>query len=232
MNLLPSNDIDKIRSFELFQGFDRTLVEKVLSGATSKQYKHREYMYRAGDSVQSFCVVVDGALKLIRHSPRGEDIIMHFAVQGDVVGALLMNQNDSAVYPISAKSMGPTRVACIPKSTFKQYWQTDVGIQGRLNALLYRRMNNIQDDKTMSTSPLRVRIANLLMRHLDQESDNSNQSMSLILTRQEIADALGVAVESVIRSMKVWQGDGTIYRLAEKGPENINVEKLLKNLEP
>jgi CRP-like cAMP-binding protein len=93
-------------------------------------------------------------------------------------------------------------------------------------------MNNIQDDKTMSTSPLRVRIANLLMRHLDQESDNSNQSMSLILTRQEIADALGVAVESVIRSMKVWQGDGTIYRLAEKGPENINVEKLLKNLEP
>jgi CRP-like cAMP-binding protein len=232
MNLLPSNDIDKIRSFELFQGFDRTLVEKVLSGATSKQYKHREYMYRAGDSAQSFCVVVDGALKLIRHSPRGEDIIMHFAVQGDVVGALLMNQNDSAVYPISAKSMGPTRVACIPKSTFKQYWQTDVGIQGRLNALLYRRMNNIQDDKTMSTSPLRVRIANLLMRHLDQESDNSNQSMSLILTRQEIADALGVAVESVIRSMKVWQGDGTIYRLAEKGPENINVEKLLKNLEP
>lgn len=232
MSSLSSNDIDKIRSFELFEGFDRPLVEKALSGATSKPLRHREYVYRAGDSAQSFCVVIEGAVKLVRHSPRGEDIIMHFAVQGDVVGALLMNQSDNVVYPISAKSMGPTRVACIPKSTFKQYWQTNLGLQGRLNELLYRRMNNIQDDKTMSTSPLRARIANLLMRHLDQESDSSNQSMSLALTRQEIADALGVAVESVIRSMKDWQGDGTIYRLVEKGPEIINVEKLLRSLEP
>jgi CRP-like cAMP-binding protein len=157
---------------------------------------------------------------------------MHFAVQGDVVGALLMNQSESAIYPISAKSMGPTRIVCIPKSTFKQYWQSDINIQSRLNSLLYRRMSNIQDDKTMSTSPLRSRIANLLMRHLDQDSENLNQTLSLSLTRQEIADALGVAVESVIRSMRDWQDDGTIYRPADKGTEIINVEKLLKHLEP
>ncbi len=230
-SLLP-DDIDKIASFELFRGLNRDLIEKVVSGAYSKQLKHREYFFRAGDSAQLFCIVVEGAIKLLRHSPRGEDIIMHFAVQGDVVGALLMNQNDNATYPISAKSMGPTRVVCIPKSTFKHYWQSDVGIQNRLNALLYCRMNNIQDDKTMSTSPLRVRIANLLMRHLDQDSENLNQSLSLSLTRQEIADALGVAVESVIRAMRDWQEDGTIYRLTEKGSEIINVEKLLRTLEP
>lgn len=232
MGILLSGDIDKIASFELFHGLSRSVIEKAAFGAISKQLKHREYIFRAGDSAYSFCIVVDGAIKLIRHSPRGEDIIMHFAIQGDVVGALLMNQNDSAIYPISAKSMGPTRVVCIPKSTFKHHWQSDVNIQGRLNALLYRRMNNIQDDKTMSTSPLRVRIANLLMRHLDQDSENSNQSLSLGLTRQEIADTLGVAVESVIRAMRDWQENGTIYRLAEKSSEIINVKKLLRNLEP
>lgn len=231
MTSLNSSDIDKIASFELFQGFNRGLIEKVVSGGFSKQLKHREYFFRAGDSAQSFCIVVEGAIKLLRHSPRGEDIIMHFAVQGDVVGALLMNQNDNFTYPISAKSMGPTRVICIPKLTFKQYWQSDVNIQNRLNKLLYRRMSNIQDDKTMSTSPLRVRIANLLMRHLDQGSENLNQTLSLNLTRQEIADALGVAVESVIRSMREWQEDGTIYRLSEKGIEIINIEKLLRNLD-
>ncbi len=190
------------------------------------------FFFRVGGTAQSFCIVLDGAIKLLRHSPRGEDIIMHFAVQGDVVGALLMNQCEEVIYPISAKSMGPTRIVCIPKSTFKQHWQSDINIQNRLNSLLYRRMNNIQDDKTMSTSPLRVRIANLLMRHLDQESENSNQTLSLRLTRQEIADTLGVAVESVIRSMRDWQDDGTVYRPTDKGPEIINVEKLLKHLEP
>jgi len=229
---LVSVDYEKLSSFELFKGLNRSFVEKAAFGAVTKSLKHREFFFRVGDTAQSFCIVLDGAIKLLRHSPRGEDIIMHFAVQDDVVGALLMNQNESAVYPISAKSMGPTRIVCIPKSTFKQYWQSDVNIQSRLNSLLYRRMSNIQDDKTMSTSPLRVRIANLLMRHLDQESENSNQTLSLSLTRQEIADALGVAVESVIRSMRDWQDDGTIYRPSDKGSEIINVEKLLKHLEP
>lgn len=230
-SLLPE-DLDKITSLKFFQGLDRSLIEKMLSGAVFKNLKHREYFFRAGDSVKNFCIIIDGAIKIIRHSPRGEDIIMHFAVLGDIVGALLMNQNENSTYPISAKSMGPTKIICIPKSTFKQYWQFDVNIQNRLNTLLYRRMTNIQDDKTMSTSLLRVRIANLLMRHLDQDSKNLNQVLSLNLTRQEIADSLGVAVESVIRSMKEWQDNGTIYRQSEKGLEIINIEKLLKNLEP
>ena len=229
---LVSVDYEKLSSFELFKGFNRSFVEKAAFGAVTKNLKHREFFFRAGDTAQSFCIVLDGAIKLLRHSPRGEDIIMHFAVQGDVVGAFLMNQNESAIYPISAKSMGPTRIVCIPKSTFKHYWQSDVNIQSRLNSLLYQRMSNIQDDKTMSTSSLRVRIANLLMRHLDQDSENSNQTLSLSLTRQEIADALGVAVESVIRSMRDWQDDGTIHRPSDKGTEIINVEKLLKHLEP
>lgn len=229
---LVSVDYEKLSSFELFKGLNRSFVEKAAFGAVTKSLKHRAFFFRAGDTAQSFCIVLDGAIKLLRHSPRGEDIIMHFAVQGDVVGALLMNKNERAIYPISAKSMGPTRIVCIPKSTFKQYWQSDVNIQSRLNSLLYRRMSNIQDDKTMSTSPLRVRIANLLMRHLDQDSENSNQTLSLSLTRQEIADALGVAVESVIRSMRDWQDDGTIYRPSDNGTEIINVEKLLKHLEP
>lgn len=231
MSSLSPSDIDEVSSFELFEGFNKPLIERALLGGVIKQYKHREYVYRAGDLAQSFCLVIDGAIKLIRHSPRGEDIIMHFITKGDAVGALLMNQGENFIFPISAKSMGPTRVICLPKSTFKQYWQTDIKIQTRLNSLLYRRLNNIQDDKTMSTSALRVRIANLLLRHLDQESENLNQSLSLNLTRQEMADALGVAVESVIRVIRDWQDDGTVFRLVEKGPEIINIEKLLKNFE-
>lgn len=231
MSIIQDRDIGKISGFDIFQGLNREIFESALFGASFKELKHREYLYRSGDSAQNFCIIIEGAIKLIRHSPKGDDIIVHFAVQGDIIGALLMNHRDVVDYPISAKSMGPTRVICIPKSTFQHYWQSNVNLQGKLNAILYRRMNTIQDDKTMSTSPLRVRIANLLLRHLDQESGESSQSLSLALTRQEIADALGVAVESVIRALREWQEDGTITRLVEKGPEQINIDKLLKHLE-
>lgn len=95
---LISVDYEKLSSFELFKGLNRSFVEKIAFGAVTKNLKHREFFFRAGDTAQSFCIVLDGAIKLLRHSPRGEDIIMHFAVQGDVVGALLMNQSESAIY--------------------------------------------------------------------------------------------------------------------------------------
>lgn len=229
MKTLESDLIEKIRHFEIFQDIDSTILKQALFNAIVKNYKHRESVYRAGDEVHSFCIVVEGAIKLIRHSPKGEDRIMHFAVQGDIVGALLLNQSDSVIYPISAKSMGPTQVISIPKATFKEYWQYDIRLQNKLNSLLYKRMRNIQDEKTLFTSPLRVRVASLLLKHLDQDSSH-NQPLSLSLTRQEIADVLGVSVESVIRIMSEWHEDGTICRYVEKGPECLNVKKLIQHI--
>lgn len=230
MKSFETNIIEKISHFEIFQTMEHLRLEKALFNAVVQNFKHRELVYRAGDRAQSFCIVVEGAIKLIRHSPKGEDRIMHFAVQGDIVGGLLMNQPDSTVYPISAKSMGPTLVVSVPKSTFKEFWQSDVYLQSKLNSLLYKRMSNIQDEKTMSSSPLKVRLASLLIKHLDQDSTTS-QPLSLSLTRQEIADSLGVAVESVIRVMSEWHDDGTIRRSVEKGPEYIDVKKLIQNIE-
>lgn len=231
MSLLNSEDVHKISEFDLFRGLSREVLSNVLTGGVSKPLKHREYLYRSGDKASSFCIVVDGALKLIRHSPKGEDIIVHFAVQGDLVGALLMNQSESTIYPISAKSMGPSQVVYVPRSSFQHYWANNVHIQSKLNTVLYRRMNNIQDDKMMFASPLRVRISKLLLRHLDQDSTDTEFKLSIALTRQEIADSLGVAVESVIRAMKELQEDGIITRHVDRGPEFINIKKLLKNIE-
>lgn len=230
MKSLETNLFEKISHFEIFQAMGHSRLEKALFNAVVRNYKHRELIYRAGDLAQSFCIVVEGAIKLIRHSPKGEDRIMHFAVQGDIVGGLLMNQPDSTVFPISAKSMGPTQVVSVPKSTFKEFWQSDVYLQSKLNSLLYKRMSNIQDEKTMSSSPLKVRLASLLLKHLDHDS-SASQPLSLSLTRQEIADTLGVAVESVIRVMSEWHEDGTIRRSVEKGPECLDVKKLIQNIE-
>ncbi|MCC6278923.1 MAG: Crp/Fnr family transcriptional regulator [Oligoflexia bacterium] len=228
---IEASDLERIFHFPLFDGISKDQILRLLENSLVKTLKHREYLFRAGDDAGSFSLVLEGAVKLIRHSPKGEDIIMHFALQGDLVGALVMSQVGPSIFPISAKSMGPTRLINIPRATYNAYWQSHLTIQKKINAILYRRMNLIQDDKTMSTSPLRVRIANLLMRHVDNVCAPGDQQLTIKLTRQEIADSLGVAVESVIRIMSEWQANGTIKKSPIKGLEKIDIDKLHANLE-
>lgn len=124
--------------------------------------------------------------------------------------------------------MGPSEVISIPKSTFSFFWKNNLDLMNRMNSILYQRMSTIQDDKMLFSSPLRNRIALLLLRHLEQVNGTSMQSLSLPLTRQEIADSLNVTVESVIRIMSEWTEEGILHRPHEKGPEKMNIAELIK----
>jgi CRP-like cAMP-binding protein len=228
MGFLGETELALISKFNLFRGLKNSCIQSALTGASMKQLKHRELLFRAGEDVCCFCIVLNGALKLIRPSPRGIDIIVHFAIQGDLIGALLMNQEEILQFPISAKSMGPSEVICIPKSTFSNFWKNNLDLMNRMNSILYQRMSTIQNDKMLFSSPLRNRIALLLLRHIEQVNGSTMQSLSLPLTRQEIADSLNVAVESVIRIMSEWTEEGIIHRPYEKGPEKINIAELIK----
>lgn len=42
---LVSADYEKLLSFELFKGLNRSLVEKVVNGAVTRNLKHREFFF-------------------------------------------------------------------------------------------------------------------------------------------------------------------------------------------
>lgn len=206
---LTEAELRELASFPLFEGIAGEALNDVLVGGAPRSYKHRETLYRAGDPAEGFSVVLAGAFKLIRPTPRGDELIVYFATPGDVIGALLMGKPNS-LYPITAKAMGPSRVYSIPRSTFQRSWAANALLQQRLNAFLYTRMSLIQDEKALARAPLNRRIAGLLLQLLERSSHEGEQILPLPLTRQEIADSLGVAVESVIRVMSDWSHRGMI----------------------
>lgn len=199
----------EVADLPIFRGFDRASLGEILAHGHVGLHKHRENLYRAGDEADSFAVVLNGAYKLLRPTPRGDDLIVYFATPGDVIGALVMGRAGS-VYPVTARAMGPSRVYILPRSTFERSWAGNLVLQQRLNSFLYSRMTLIQDEKTMARAPLAQRVAALLLQLLERGSGEQEQILPLPLTRQEIADTLGVAVESVIRVMSDWSHRGMI----------------------
>lgn len=224
--MTSARNIASFRDLAVFKGLSDETISELTQSSFVKNLKHRELLYRAGDPIDTFAIVLGGAFKLIRPTARGDEFIMYFATTGDAIGALVMNKPVPG-YPISAKAMGPSFALCIPRKTFNDHWVHNAEIQRRLNSALYGRLSVIQDDKTRSKSPLPQRISALLISLLERSDHSDEHVVPIPLTRQEIADSLGVTVESVIRVMSGWAHDG-IIRTQDQRIEIMRLDRIVE----
>lgn len=219
----------ELQSFELLSKLDTDHIKKLCQGIRIVKTKHREKLFRAGDEVHSFAIVLEGAYKLTKPTINGDDVIVHFAMPGDIVGALLFSKPVTE-YPVSVVSLGASQVAMIPKSTYLDIWANDLEILKRLNKIILSRMNCFQIEKTLIKSALPKKVANLLVTLVDNHNLKNKTDVSVLpipLTRQEIADSLGATVESVIRVMSSWSHQG-IIRTMDRQIEILKMDSILR----
>jgi len=226
---LKEYDLNKLAQFSLFSGIPQSELRSLLSEGRIISHKHRATLYEMGDVATSFAIVLEGAYKLVKPTIKGDDFIMYFATQGDAIAALLMGQERNTTFPITVKSIGASRVYVIPKTTFQNFWKSNAAILLRLNSLLYSRMGFMQDEKALTRAPLAQRVAWFLLKLLEKNDGDSDQIIPLPLTRQEIADHLGVTVESVIRIMSQWSQEEIIHS-ADRYIEIARIDQLIELL--
>lgn len=217
-----------LQRYPLFQDMKEEDLKPLLEEHKFKNILHRNKLYTAGESAESFALVLTGAFKLVRPTPRGEDAIMYFAIPGDVIGGLVMLK-PNAQYPVSAVALGNSTVIVLPRAIYKNAWMQSSKIQTKLNSLLYTRMSSLQDEKANTKLPLQRRVAALLVNILDRYPQTSESKLPIPLTRQEIADAVGASVESVIRCMSEMSQDG-ILRTEDKHIEILRTDKIAELL--
>lgn len=204
-----SGAISELAKFPLFKGFDAQAIESLCEGGQVKVSQHREQLFEAGQPATHFGVVLSGAYKLARISPTGDDAVIHFCSPGDVIAALVMPQ-PSPLYPVSAKAMGPSRVLMLSREVYVNKWVPNPELVIRIQGLLSSRMARFQNYKVMQRAPLPSKVAALLLQLITKDSRQDEIEVPVPLTRREIADTLGVTVESVIRVMSEWSKNGYV----------------------
>ena len=200
--------ISEVAQFELFKDFSPSKIEKLCVNLQVIISKHRQSIFNFADPAYRFGIVLSGAYKLSRPTVHGEDAIMHFSTPGDVIAALIMGNPDPK-YPVTVTSMGPSRFLSLPKENYQMYWKDDTELIFRVQNLLSSRMHRFHSQKIMQKASISARIAQMLLMLAEKSSPDELQ-INIPLTRKEIADNLGLTVESVIRVMSDWSKFETI----------------------
>lgn len=161
--------------------------------------KKGEFLFRQGDAFSSVFAVRSGALKTFSLSDAGDEQITGFHLPSELVG---LSGMDSESYPVSAVALETTSVCEIP---FERLDELSVQLPQLRRQLMRIMSREIRDDQQMmlllSKKTADERIATFLVNlsaRFRARGFSANQ-FRLAMSRNEIGNYLGLAVETVSR---------------------------------
>jgi len=185
--------------------------ERVKDLFVEKHFGKDDYIFFEGDPSSWLGVILEGRVKMIKHSGAGKDVVLDVISPGEMLGEVAAFNGKP--YPATAQAMEPTVVASIYRDDFlrllKQYPALALGLIEELG----RRLREAQETITsMAVERVERRIARILLK-LAATTGSSNEGGIVIempLTRQDIAEMAGTTVETTIRTMSKFRKKGLV----------------------
>lgn len=169
-----------------------------------------EFLFRQGDAFASVFAVRAGALKTFTLSDSGEEQITGFHLPSELVG---LSGVDTDSHPVSAQALETTSVCEIP---FERLDELAVQLPQLRRQLMRVMSREIRDDQQMmlllSRKTADERIATFLVNLSARFRARgfSAQQFRLAMSRNELGNYLGLAVETVSRVFTRFQHNGLI----------------------
>jgi len=179
-------------------GADNGSARWHLLGAT-RTIAAREHVFCAGDARRHVYQLQSGLVRIYSVLADGRRQVVDFAFPGDLIGL-----EAGATYPFSAEAAAPSRLNCIPVATLTEHLRSDPGFAVELYERMSRGMNGTRDMLvTMGRRSALERVASFMVALARRNAAGGNPGgvIALPMTRSDIADFLGLTIETVSRTI-------------------------------
>ncbi len=196
----------------LFRGMGENEIIPLVEylGAYIKKYRKGEYIHHAGDSITRCGIILSGELQAQNISYDGHVNISAVHRSSDVFGDILMG-SDRAKSPVDVVAVKNTEVLFIP---FDRIMEDGSGTGG-LKKLRMNLLNEISEKyfslrrkiSYLSAPSLREKIILFL---LDRRDIAGKDTFSAGMSREQMANVLGVNRSAMSRELSRMRSDGLI----------------------
>lgn len=180
-----------------------------------KTYDAGDIIFSEGTEPNYYYQIVEGNVKLNNYDEAGKESIQNIVAKGQSVGEFLLFINKK--YPANAVAISECKILRISKIKFLKilddYPELKTEMLQNLAESMYLKfvMRQILSIKDPATK-LRV-----LMDHLkDLQTDKSQFSFQIPLTRQQMASLTGMRVETTIRTLKAMERENLVKIVKRK----------------
>lgn len=191
----------------------------------AKNYKKKEDIYKVGSTPKGIYFVSKGRVKTYQTNELGKELITELHKEGDFFGYLSLLQDEK--YTSSASALEESEISLIPKSDFFELIYKNADVSRKFIRIL---SDNLKDKETqllkLAYNSVRKRVAGALITLSDKYKQEHEQTFRMQVSRDDLANIVGTATETVIRTLSDFK-DEQYIEIAGGTITILNYNKLL-----
>lgn len=169
-------------------------------------YLRGETIFNQNDPAEHVYRILGGTVRLCRYMPDGRRHIIDFLMPGDLMGFV-----EDADLPVSAEAVNDVTLIAFPRACFDRLAQGSADVRRQLLCHLSASLLTAQHHMfVLGCQKSKERVASFLLRLADRMDLGRGDRLDLAMSRQDIADHLGLTIETISRSITALRSEGAI----------------------
>jgi len=187
----------------IFSGLNDNELGQLSNITIERSFLPDEFVFWEEDAPDYFYIVVNGRIKVLKHTSLGREFIVAFFSPGEMFGEVAVFEDKP--YPASAQAVAETKVVGIKKEDFLSFIASHPQVALRIINVLGGRLRDAQSRlRDLAGERVEQRLSSVILML------SSKLGLTLPFTRQEIADMVGTTIETTIRVMSYLKERGII----------------------
>jgi CRP/FNR family transcriptional regulator, nitrogen fixation regulation protein len=173
---------------------DATLVQQMRFMGAAMSYSRNAEIFGENEPADYLYQVVSGGVRTYKILTDGRRQVGGFYLPGDIFGLEFTDEHS-----LSAEAIADTKVLVVKRSALNALSSRNASIAQDLFALTGRELRRAQDHILLLIKSAQERVASFLLE-MSERVAGSN-AIELPMSRQDIADYLGLTIETVSRTL-------------------------------
>ena len=191
-----------------------SLTERELTDLASRsrvdRYEREAIIFSQGDPCDRFWLLGEGRVKIIHQSEDGRDAILEMISPGEAFsGAMLF----MPAHPATAQTMTEAETISFSSEVYAGLIRAQPAITQKLIRMLGGRLLSLMGLQVLAGERVERRVAHILLRlanRAGRAEPDDGVLITIPLSRQDLANMAGTTLETAIRTMSRFRGQGWV----------------------
>ena len=189
----------KVRMYSVCGALEPSELDELDRISQVRNFAAGTMLFDQGALAGSVYNVTDGIVRVYKSLPDGRRQIVGFALPGDFLGLALLDR-----YSVAAEAITPVRVCRFSRTAFLNYVEGKPHLLRRLHEFASYELTLAQDQMLLLGRRTAEEKISSFLRNLQTRFGRIGQNsvtVPLPMSRQDIADYLGLTIETVSRTL-------------------------------